>query len=231
MPNPRLCFVAYYQRSLPNSLDVSFRLLKIRVPFHPLSYMPRFDLRCLKNHTPTPFEKLYSHNSTSTRLTPQSNPPQAMYQRRGPCWGREAHVLGAQETCLGAGRVAKHFHFGVLQGAGDGAVHEAPNPKLRHSEFAFQHGVLYDGETGRPGEGARRGQTGHSVRALEEVWRQVGPRPGSVKRLEPKRNSHIRTVPWDLNTGKQVGDTSELFFCHYLCVFSIGTWRVGRGKA
>ena len=74
-------------------------------------------------------------------------------QRRGPCWGREAHVLGTQETCLGAGRVAKHLHFGVLHGAGDGTVHEASNSKVWYTQFAFQHGVLYDRETGRLGDG------------------------------------------------------------------------------
>lgn len=109
-----------------------------------------------KTILPPHFKKLYSHNSTPTLLIPKSNPPQLMYQRRGPCWGREAQVLGAQETCLGAGRVAKHFHFGVLHGTGDGTVHEAPNPKLWYSKFAFQHGVLYNRETGRPGERARR---------------------------------------------------------------------------
>ena len=87
-------------------------------------------------------------------------------------------MLGAQETCLGAGWVAKHLHFGVLHGAGNGTVHEAPNPKLWHSKFAFQHGVLYDRETGGPGERARRSdENGDSVGALEEAWRPVGPRP------------------------------------------------------
>lgn len=62
-------------------------------------------------------------------------------------------MLGAQETCLGARRVAKHLHFGVLHGAGDGTVHEASNPKLGYSKFAFQHGVLYDRETGRLEDG------------------------------------------------------------------------------
>lgn len=64
-------------------------------------------------------------------------------------------MLGAQETCLGAGRVAKHLHFGVLHGAGDRTVHEAPNSKLGYTQFAFQHGVLYDRETGRPGQRAK----------------------------------------------------------------------------
>lgn len=68
-------------------------------------------------------------------------------------------MLGAQETCLGAGRVAKHLYFGVLHGAGDGTVHEAPNPKLWHTQLAFQHGVLNDREAGRP-----------------EVRQQAGPR-------------------------------------------------------
>ena len=62
-------------------------------------------------------------------------------------------MLGTQETCLGAGRVAKHLHFGVLHGAGDGTVHEASNSKVWYTQFAFQHGVLYDRETGRLGDG------------------------------------------------------------------------------
>lgn len=134
-----------------------------------------------------------------TLLTPKSNPHQPMYQRRGPCWGREAHVLGAQETCLGAGRVAKHLHLGVLHGAGDGTVHEAPNPKLWYTQFAFQHGVLYNRETGRPGERTKRSsETRDLVWALEEDWRQTGPKQGWVKLLTPKRNLYLSEVPLDL---------------------------------
>lgn len=65
-------------------------------------------------------------------------------------------MLGTQETCLGAGRVAKHLHFGVLHGAGDGTVHEASNSKVWYTQFAFQHGVLYDRETGRPEQRAKK---------------------------------------------------------------------------
>lgn len=65
-------------------------------------------------------------------------------------------MLRALETCLGAGRVAKHLYFGVLHGAGDGTVHEASNSKLWYTQFAFQHGVLYDRETRRPEHRAKR---------------------------------------------------------------------------
>jgi hypothetical protein len=75
-----------------------------------------------------------------------------MYQRRSPCWGREAHVLGAQETCLGAGGIAKHLYFWVLHGARNGTIHKASNSELWYTQFAFQHRVLYDRKTGRPSE-------------------------------------------------------------------------------
>ena len=115
---------------------------------------------------PPHFEKLYS--TSPPTLWHQVKPSSAMYQRRGPCWGREARVLGTQETCLGAGRVAKHLHFGVLHGAGDGTVHEASNSKVWYTQFAFQHWVLYDRETGRPEQRVKRSdETEDSVWALE----------------------------------------------------------------
>lgn len=70
-------------------------------------------------------------------LDAPSHHPQPMYQRRSPCWGREAHVLGAQETCLGAGGIPKHLYFGVLHGARNGTIHKASNSKFWYTQFAF----------------------------------------------------------------------------------------------
>lgn len=58
---------------------------------------------------------------------------------------------GGQESDLTVGRVTVQLSFRVLHGAGDGTVHESSHSELRNAQFAFQHRVLDQRETGRPG--------------------------------------------------------------------------------
>lgn len=58
---------------------------------------------------------------------------------------------GGRESDLTVWRVTEQLSFRVLHGTGDGAVHESSHSELRNAQFAFQHRVLDQRKTGRPG--------------------------------------------------------------------------------
>lgn len=64
---------------------------------------------------------------------------------------KESVQSGRRGADLAVRRIAEQLALGVLHGTGDGAVHEPGDSELRHAQFAFQHCVLDQGETGRPG--------------------------------------------------------------------------------
>lgn len=58
---------------------------------------------------------------------------------------------GGQESDLTVWRVTEQLSFRVLHGTRDGTVHESSHSELRNAQFAFQHRVLDQRKTGRPG--------------------------------------------------------------------------------
>lgn len=72
-------------------------------------------------------------------------------EARRECLERKACSRGRRDADLAVRRIAKQLPLGVLHGTGDGAVHEPGDSELGHVQFAFQHCVLDQGETGRPG--------------------------------------------------------------------------------
>lgn len=93
-----------------------------------------------------------------------------MEKREREWFGRKTCSQGRRDADLAVRRVAEQLALGVLHGTGDGAVHEPGDSELRHAQFAFQHCVLDQRETGRPGAKMEATASGWVHAALTSCW-------------------------------------------------------------
>lgn len=114
---------------------------------------------------------------------------------------------GGQESDLTVWRVTEQLSFRVLHGTRDGTVHESSHSELRNAQFAFQHRVLDQRKTGRPGaktnptvistQNKQNGRTCFTIMICSLRWTVMLYLGMGEKILSPARN--FLMVPPALN--------------------------------